>query len=88
MTTGRINQVTILPSGAEAREETPHEAGQNSSLRRRDTPRPRALSVTSTATRPGARLHRFTTAIQLPPLSSPRDGPSHQTRPPEGVAKM
>jgi len=78
MTTGRINQVTILPLGAEARRETPPRRGRTVHWEGSSTIWARELlGAASTAARPGARLHRFTTAIQLPPLSSPKDRPPH-----------
>ena len=75
MTTGRINQVTILTplqrTEAPIRGETPRRE-QSSSLEgggSRAHLDPPGL--------PELRLHGFPGIIQLPPLSSPKDGPPH-----------
>ena len=79
MTTGRINQVTILPGRrpAEAEAARNHPEGwknRRSVGGRSGTERP-ARGV------PGAQGRRGTKqAIQLPPLSSPRNGPPQEQR--------
>lgn len=72
MTTGRINQVTIVTVAGEPRRH-PAEAGQSSSLTGGRGPRPAV---------PGAVLHRALAAIRLPPLSFPRGRPPHSGRAP------
>lgn len=72
MTTGRINQVTILNAAGEPRRH-PARAGQSSSLKGGRGPRPAV---------PGAVLHRAHAAIRLPPLSFPRGRPPHRGRAP------
>jgi hypothetical protein len=75
MTTGRINQVTILNAVAARPPRHLARAGQSSSLTGGRGPRP-----------PGSLercYNRALAAIRLPPLSFPRDRPPHEDRAPE-----
>jgi len=67
MTTGRINQVTILNLGAEARGCGPREGGKYEGRSRQSDP--------SQPHRRRTWRRRCERLIQLPPLSSPRCGP-------------
>ena len=73
MTTGRINQVTILRR--DRSRANPPGGGQSSSLEGRPPHRgARPTAVQS----PGARLTGFLTTIRLPRLSFPQGGPLHK----------
>jgi len=68
MTTGRINQVTILSPGAEARRQTPPKGGElYQARRRRSDPSYRPIKYQE--------YPQTRQLIQLPPLSSPKGGP-------------
>ena len=71
MTTGRINQVTILNAGGAQAAATPRGAGQSSSLRGARGPRPAGY--------PGAMLHRALPGHPIAPTEFPK-GPSTAPR--------
>jgi len=70
MTTGRINQVTILSRAPEGRGRPPAEQAAEQCTRRAALERPRLGSRSRGC-------NRFPSTIQLPPLCSPRGGPRH-----------
>ncbi len=70
MTTGRINQVTILSRAPEGRGRPPAERAAEQCTRRAALERPRLGSRSRGC-------DRFPSTIQLPPLCSPRGGPRH-----------
>jgi hypothetical protein len=73
MTTGRINQVTILTAGGRAtRRDPPGEGGRAVHQRSRGRRRPPAPRS------PEQKLHRSPRAIQFLPQSSPGDGPPYR----------
>ncbi len=74
MTTGRINQVTILNARASRPQRHPRERAEQFTD---GGPKPPATRV------PGAMLQQGPAAIRLPPLSFPRGRPPHQARAPE-----
>ena len=71
MTTGRINQVPIVP-GERAPPSAPH-AGPSCTLSGTTPGRPGAARPAGH----GSSAHRFPPTIHLPPLSSPQSGPPH-----------
>ena len=73
MTTGRINQVTILSGEAEARPATPR--GRVVHLMAIDAIASASQQLAPRGPKPP---HRVLTTIQLPPLSFPRAGPLHK----------
>jgi len=70
MTTGRINQVTILSRAPEGHGRPPAEQAAEQCTRRAALERPRLGSRSRG-------YDRFPSTIQLPPLCSPRGGPQH-----------
>jgi len=70
MTTGRINQVTILSRAPKGLSRPPAEQVAEQCTRRAALERP-CLGSRSRG------YNRFPDTIQLPPLCSPRDGPQH-----------
>src|SRR5580698_3557523 len=94
MTTGRINQVTILQAGPSREPKLTHTATATRPSRRRVEVSDNQVGAVSTKvkTRPTGdrttpvRGRPSTAAIQLPPLSSPRGGPpQHLVRCPEAT---
>ena len=73
MTTGRINQVTILSGEAEARPATPR--GRVVHLMAIDAIASASQQLAPRGPKPP---HRVLTTIQLPPLSFPQAGPLHK----------
>jgi hypothetical protein len=80
MTTGRINQVTILNAAASRPRRHPARAGQSSCTDGGRGPRP-AGSLERC-------YNRALPAIRLPPLSFPRDRPPHRGRAPERYRRV
>ena len=77
MTTGRINQVTILNPGTRPEGSAPKEPPEGSGTLLQELGNTEVNPAKRVPTRGRTRHHK---AIQLPPLSSPKDGPPWSNR--------